>query len=243
MTATTTPDRRTIALADLLTVKDYQIRRRTDPGTVTRYAGLLRAGKELPPVKVGMIDGAAVLLDGFHRVEAHRRAGIFDVVADVVSTTAREAKWLAAEANMAHGLPLKRSEMRSAFRAFIEAGRHLDDRRRLLSLREMAQRCGVGSHNTVLAWLRKDFPRIARQLQAENPRGGGAHPLSGRSLAEIAEDNIAQAVAAARGVTCERERECLIMALKGAAQEIERGAPLRLSDVAPTGATEPEPAF
>lgn len=231
-------DVRSVRLDDLVTVPDYQIRKRTDPGTVARYAGFLRAGAELPPVKVGMIDGALVLLDGFHRVEAHRKAGRWEIAAEIVATNAREAKWLAAEANMKHGLPLKRSELRGAFRAFVHAGRHLDARRRVLSLREMAQGCGVGSHNTVRSWLEKDFPRIYRQLRTEYPQGGGLRRAPGRTLAEIAEESIRAAVAAARGVPDEDERARLALALRQAAAEVENPSPLVLAPIEETTGDE-----
>jgi hypothetical protein len=221
---------RMVQIADLLVVPDYQIRRKTDASTVARYAGLLRAGTVLPPVKAGLISGALVLLDGYHRIEAHRRVNLGQIAVEIVSTTAREAKWLAAEANMAHGLPLKRSEMRAAFRAFIHARRHLDSRGHLLSLREMAKACGVGSHNTVLAWLTKDFPKIARQLQSESPRGGGCYPSEGRSFAQIAREGIAAAVAAARGVTCEFARGALLQAMGEAMDVIEKGTPVALGE-------------
>lgn len=220
---TTSPQR--VAIDDLVAVPEFQIRRRTDPSTVARYAGLLRAGVILPPVKAGRIEGALVLIDGFHRVEAHRRAGVSAIMAEIIPVSEREARWLAAEANMAHGLPLTRSERREAFKAFVQAGRHLDARRRLLSLREMARACGAGSHNTILSWLRKDFPRIARQLQGENPRGGGCRGVSVPSLSEIAEESIRQAIAAARGVPCEVERGALAAILREAAGAIERGEP------------------
>lgn len=220
---TTSPQR--VAIDDLVAVPEFQIRRRTDPGTVARYAGLLRAGVILPPVMAGRIEGALVLIDGFHRVEAHRRAGVSAIMAEITPVSEREARWLAAEANMAHGLPLTRSERREAFRAFVQAGRHLDARRRLLSLREMAKACGIGSHSTVLSWLKKDFPKIARQLREELPRGGGCRPAPVPSLSEIAEESIRQAMAAACGIPCERERGALAAILRDAAGAIERGEP------------------
>jgi hypothetical protein len=81
------PQRGRVAVHDLLTVPEFQIRKKVNPGTVRHYAGLLRAGTILPPVLAGMIDGALVLLDGFHRVEAHRQAGIPDIEVEVVPTS------------------------------------------------------------------------------------------------------------------------------------------------------------
>lgn len=217
--------RHTVALAHLLVVPEYQIRKSTIPGVVAQYAGLLRGGVELPPVLAGRINGTLVLLDGFHRAEAHRKVGRLEIEVEVVDTTPREARWLAARGNLTHGLQLKPRERREAFRAFIRAGQHLDERRRIMSLREMARASCVGSHNTVRSWL-KEFPHVLRAMASENRRGPGVvGRLPGRSFEEMAEDGITQAVAAGRAITCEFSRGRLALALRQAAEEMERGEP------------------
>lgn len=219
-----------MALADLLTVPAYQVRASTDDATVRRYAAALRAGAELPPVKAGRINGALVLLDGFHRVGAHRLVGNGFVEAEIIPTTEREARWLAAEANMTHGLPLKRAERHEAFKAFVRADRHRNHRGHLLSLREAAKAFGLVGHTTFLSWMRKFFPRIAAQYDGPERLGQGARalPLVAPDLSAIASDSLAQAVAAARGVRDPADRGGLVRAFREAAAEVERGGAFRI---------------
>ncbi|MCK8784255.1 hypothetical protein M0638_07675 [Roseomonas sp. NAR14] len=222
---------RTLALADILVDPAYQIRSALDEATVARYVGVLRADGEMPPLKVGCIAGALVLLDGFHRVSAYRERGILMVEAEVVATTTKEARWIAAEANMRHGLPLKPKEKQEAFRAFVRAGNLKDHRGHLRTLREVAQRFGLVGHTTILRWLRKDFPQVARQY-AGGDGGGMAPDVRSRlpSFHDTAAECIAQAVAAARGVDCRHQRGKLVVALRGALEEVERAAPFEINE-------------
>lgn len=173
-----------------------------------------------------------VLVDGWHRVAAHQAIGSAAVEAMVRDATEREARWLAAEANLAHGLPLKPREVREAFRAFIKARRH-----RLpakpgaepgrLSYRQIATALGGHvTHQTVHNWMQKDFPDTAREYAgevtppAEAP--GPDDPEEG--FARAALDAIERAVAAARGVRDPGRRGALIEAAEGALREMRKAA-------------------
>jgi hypothetical protein len=80
-------------------------------------------------------------------------AGRETILARIVDTTAKEAQWLAAESNMAHGLPLKNVEIRFAFHAYLRAGRHRDaDGKREQSLRDMGRLFGK-NHETIHNWM------------------------------------------------------------------------------------------
>ena len=212
---------RTLALADILTPDAFKIRKRTDAATVARYAAALRAGAEFPPVVVGNIGGALILLDGYHRTAAHAETGRPRILA-----SAEEGRWLAAEANLRHGKPLNRAEVREAFKAFVRAKRHRDPRGRLLTLREVASRFGMVGHTTVLRWFRSYFPHIARQYAGEE-QGGGTRdsrmkPLDFGAMATGARS---EAIAAARGVACPTARGHLVEAFRAAAAEVEAAGP------------------
>jgi hypothetical protein len=157
----------------------FQVRKQLDMGTVQRYAQALEAGADFPAVKVGRIKapdvqprgrpserlkdvqpGALVLLDGFHRVEAHRIAGQLHILADVIEVTAKDAQWEAARANLMHGLPLKPKEIVEAFKAYVRAGQYRDAKGNLKSLRTIGKEFGR-PHTTIRRWLeRAKFYRL-----------------------------------------------------------------------------------
>ena len=174
------PETRTVAIRDLVRDPSFQVRQGTDEGTVLRYANVLAEGLFLPPIKAAMVNGALVLVDGWHRVAAHERRGIKDIEAEVVEATAGEAQWMAAAANLAHGLPLRKAEIRTAFRAMIKAGQHIAKPitgvmlpGSLVSYRDLAKLLGgLVRHNTLIAWMGQDFPRIARRMHGSEAGEG-----------------------------------------------------------------------
>jgi hypothetical protein len=147
---------------------NYQVRRGLDRGNVERLRRAYSSGRAVAPITVALIDGqpAPVLLDGWHRVEAMLSLGTCEAEAIVVKTTAQDARWLAASANMNHGLQLRPRELRKVFAAFIRARRHRKRAGELKSYREIAPEIGV-SHETVRKWMLKDFPKIAAQMAGD----------------------------------------------------------------------------
>jgi ParB-like nuclease family protein len=84
-------------------------------GTTVRHehvAVLVGVLELLPPI---MVHAATMtVIDGVHRVEAFRSAGRTEVPAVLVDCTEAEARVMAVEANVRHGLPLTLSERRTA---------------------------------------------------------------------------------------------------------------------------------
>jgi hypothetical protein len=72
-------------------IRDWRFQPRVamDAGKVTEYRSQVAAGAEFPPVLVGRIGEAAVMLDGWHRAEAHILAGRTTIRAVMVDTTER----------------------------------------------------------------------------------------------------------------------------------------------------------
>lgn len=162
-----------VSLTHLVRSSEYQVRKKLDPVAVTRYETTLKAGGTLPPVTVADVEGVLILVDGFHRVEARERLGEGRVEAEIIKTSKRDAKGMAAMANLQHGLPLKNSEIRRAFGLYIEARRHVKTRKQLKSYREIGQELGK-PHTTIRQWMQKDFPRIFKQYSGdEDFRGEG----------------------------------------------------------------------
>lgn len=185
-----TPDAKLLRILDLVRHQAFQVRSKLDPNTVTRYAGILKNGGSFPPVKVARIaspgvkpkgrplaafdeiqDGALVLVDGYHRVEAHLAVGRREVSADVVDASKHEALWLAASANLTHGLPLKAKDLRKVFHGYIHAHRYKKPNGDLKSYREIASDLnGARSYVTFREWMRKDFPKLFERMSKDEGR-------------------------------------------------------------------------
>lgn len=169
----------TIVIAQLCRASEFQIRTKLCPNTRKRYAAAIKAGQELPPLQVALVEGVPCLVDGYHRAAAMESLGLEKTYAIVTKATRPEAIWMAAEANMNHGLQLKPRELREVFRVYIRTGRHKKGRGRLKSYREIAQELGR-PHTTIRHWMEKDFKKLFNEYGGDN-RGaeGGCHPIQG----------------------------------------------------------------
>jgi hypothetical protein len=134
----------------------------------------------MPPIKVALIEDARVVVDGWHRLAALEKIGRYEVEGEIVKATAREALWLAAQANLEHGLPLKSPEIRAAFRAYIRAQQHRGPRGNLKSYRQIAQELGgVRRYTTIRNWMKKDFRKIFDAMGGADPLGATRRSHSG----------------------------------------------------------------
>lgn len=215
-----------VPLADIVRDTTYQVRTDTDRATVARYAAAMRAGQTFPALRVGILVGAWVLLDGWHRMEAMAAAGITRATVEAAVMTEAEARWEAAKANMLHGRPLAKGEVRQAFRVFIRTDQHRRGHR-FLSLRDIARAFGV-THPTVRAWMAKDCPAVLRKINAGHQGGRGGlrdGPAPEERRTRDAHDAVAQARANARGICCPHRRGELVQALEEALREIREEAP------------------
>lgn len=184
MTQITNMVTQTIALSHLIRDQKFQVRRKLDQPTVNRYVDVLKAGGSMPPIQVVFINDAPVLIDGWHRVAAMDQLGRPEVEAVVLEATEKEAYWLAAKANMEHGLPLKSGEQREVFRAYIKAGQHKRGRGRYKSYRDIGNEL-IKPHTTIRTWMIKDFPRIAALLGGNEEFKGEGGLRSNSNLADM----------------------------------------------------------
>jgi hypothetical protein len=174
------PGAEPIRLHELLRSPAVQIRRGLDDGTVQRYVSAFRAGTPMPPLKVAEVGGELTLIDGFHRLRALEVLGAVEAHCVKLGTaTLREARWLAAESNLPHGLPLRNAEVREAFVAFVKAGRHRKEGGGLRSYREIGAAIGRPP-STVFRWMHRHFPRVAAQM-ADDGMGDFSGAGGGRS--------------------------------------------------------------
>lgn len=222
------PEARTVHLGEIVEDSRFQVRLEVSPGTVEAYANALRAGVRMPPVQAATVNGALVLVDGWHRVAAHRRLGLARIEVEVVEASEADALWMAAKANLAHGLQLKPREVRRAFGAFMRARKYRLSRNRLMPFRDIARHLGgIVHHETIRRWMLSDFPNVAaRYAQGEGDRRADPRdrdPSAG--FAANAEEALRKATAAARGVSCPKLRGELVRLAEGVLREVREGGP------------------
>ncbi|WP_394561819.1 ParB/RepB/Spo0J family partition protein [Aquipseudomonas alcaligenes] len=173
-TTATTPILGRITLAQLVRSEEFQVRSRLCTKTVNRYASAIKAGADMPPLQVALVDGVHILVDGFHRAAAYEALGYDEVDVSVIEATRDNALWMAAEANTRHGLPLTGKEHREVFRVYIRTGQHLKGKRRK-SYREMQDDLKK-PHTTLRNWTEQDFPGLFRAMGGDNRSADGGLP-------------------------------------------------------------------
>lgn len=164
-----------VPLADIVKRPGWQVRKGISAGTVGRYAAIFKAGGDMDPVALAQVGGVLILLDGAHRMEAQRALGRDTVEATVVQMTEAQAEWAAARANLEHGQPLKKAELREVFRHYIATKQHVVGRGRVKSLRDIARDIQGLTHGTVRNWMRADFPDLYRKSYAGSGAEGHTH--------------------------------------------------------------------
>lgn len=190
-------DVRVIALCDI-TVDDNegdksrtQIRAKTYPGEVRRYAGVIETftdeddvvARGFPPIDVEEVRGASEvtfwLVDGFHRTAAAKRAGKTHIIARVSPERKLEERLVeAGKANLKHGISLKPKEKKAHLKRYVRAGFHrevgprggTDKRQPFKPSKLIRQEIGGCAAKTFWKWLQEVSPNTYRALwEAENP--------------------------------------------------------------------------
>lgn len=145
-----------------------QMRERVNEAVIADYVEALDV---LPPITVMRVGKSRlVLVDGFHRFYAHKRAGRESIEIEIVDgSTIAEAQFAAARSNARHGLRRSNADKRLAIVAVLGLKPHLSDR-------EIAAHVCV-SHTTV--------QNVRRDLADEVPERDGvpddieAHDVEG----------------------------------------------------------------
>ena len=101
------PDTTRIPVSRVVLEKSLYPRSLMDRDTVLRYSETI---DRLPPILVR--SGDFVLIDGAHRLEAHKLAGMPDIAVEFLDVDDRQLLRMAMRANAAHGLQLSRDDKR-----------------------------------------------------------------------------------------------------------------------------------
>lgn len=163
---------RKVAISRIEMDSAIQPRLRMSKDAVARYSHVYRNNpRGMPPVLLATIGKSDKLhvIDGFHRVLAAQRAHRRDIPAIIIETSRVEARWIAVEANFKNGVPISRAEKRIVFRRFVDAGRNRKAEGSLMSSRELAMALPLGSHQSMLSWMKADFPKVHAEMVGGEP--------------------------------------------------------------------------
>lgn len=210
---------KTLRLDRLVLDKDFQFRNGTAPATVNQYSEAMAAGSEFPPISIAMVNGVAVVVDGWHRVEAARKNGLSTIKGIVEVMTRSEARFRATMANLKNGLPLKPKERNAALRAalaiYIQGRRHLKGRAGVKSFEEISR--DLGSHvdrGTVRRWIERLHPKTYAKCWAKevSPGAGGFQELDevDNSFVTTVGTSLDNALAAFQGIDCHDDRKAMV---------------------------------
>jgi hypothetical protein len=133
----------TLFIKDLTLDPKYQARSRMNPSVVKEYEENLISGVALPPIKVVKTSDKFIVVDGFHRVDAHVNVGRDRVAAEVIDGDHWTALKLAVSANQTHGLQRSREDKTRAVEMALD-----DFGLSCQSDRELGKLCGV-SHKFI----------------------------------------------------------------------------------------------
>ena len=158
----------TVTLDRIVLDAGTQMREQVNEAVIADYIDALDA---LPPIRVMRVGKSRlVLVDGFHRFYAHKRAGRDSIAVEVIGQgTIEDAQYEAARSNAKHGLRRSNADKRLAVLAVLGLKPHLSDR-------EIASHVGV-SHPLV--------GTVRREIADEVPERDGvpddieAHEVEG----------------------------------------------------------------
>lgn len=137
---------------------------------VTEYAEAMQEGAAMPPCLVVWDSQTYWLCDGFHRVTAAKELKFKSIACEVVEGTRNDAMWLAAAANLKHGVRRTNLDKRRAVQMALMCKPDS-------SLREVAEHCAV-THEFVRS--------VKAQAEAVNELNAEAQ----EAVAEAIEDGV-----------------------------------------------------
>jgi len=111
---------KTIKLNEIVIDAGTQQRVTINNDVVAEYAEAMRCGTKFPAITVFFNGSSYYLVDGYHRYNATKDAGIDDILADVIDGTKREAVLYSLGVNNSHGIRLTNSDKRKAVLTMLE---------------------------------------------------------------------------------------------------------------------------
>jgi len=141
-----------VKVEDIKFLKDYYPRADFNNETVNAYRLNIDA---LPPITVNK---DLVLIDGYHRLLAHKLEGKKEIEAEVLDVPEEEILWYATKLNAKHGFQLRKEDKQRLARMFYE-NHHK-------TLSEISEVLAV-SESTLSNWLRSVIAEKRREREKQ----------------------------------------------------------------------------
>lgn len=240
MTARAVWRREVLTIADVHEHPQFQLRAEgLSRPHLSRLMRTLENGEALPPIQAARIGKALYVLDGFHRLAAHKQSGRATIEADVARMALGDARDVARLANTKHGKNLGRADKAAVWDDYVGAGKHLASPGVPKASRVIAVELNqLYSHETIRAKLRALGVEPDKNLEfpaGYKPRSVTTEEDLGAELIDEAETcllGFVQAYAEIGGP----ERERLLRAAKAAVTTMEAGG---RPDLVPFGIGRP----
>jgi len=119
-----------IAVVEIQQNDTFRCRMENDNATVEKYAERFKEYKEakdngenhpypFTPIRVWENEGTHVLLGGYHRIDAAKKAGLDKILAEIVRGSEDEAFTIAMTDNRSHGLQMSRGDLKYAIEKIV----------------------------------------------------------------------------------------------------------------------------
>jgi len=182
-------NRKEMKLEDLRMEHDAQARTAIKSASVEEYAEAMQDGASFPPIEVMMVDGQAIIIDGWHRVMAASQLGLKSIDCVVVEgSTIADAQWSAAAVNQSHGLRRTNADKARAVTLAIAACPDA-------TYQQIAQHCGVSQAMVSAYFAAMQEVDQANEVAVEAPRQSTRKAPKQRTL----QDDMAEATASIDG--------------------------------------------
>ncbi|MGK6323460.1 ParB N-terminal domain-containing protein [Sphingomonas sp. DT-51] len=233
--------KRVLPIAKIEKRRDFQLRvNGTSPQHVTKLMREMQAGQKLPAVKVALVNGGHFLVDGFHRLEAHKRNQEQHIDALVAHMDLKQALQEARLANTGHGKPLSRADRNAIWEAHVAAGEHRGPDGVLKSPRALAAELhNILSRETIRQRLRE----MGLEAELEPVKAWGPAEPDAAALAaerrEEADDLVLRLGGLLVAMGDGEDRREVLEALRGIVGAVEAGeVPAALQDLSATYAAQ-----
>ncbi len=179
----------TINLTEIITDRRCQSRAGIHLALVQEYVDHLRDGVDLPPMATIRTDAGYVLYDGFHRIQAYRRAGVAQVEVMSEPGDVWDAIERSCRVNTTHGKRRDPEDTKRAVETILTVMRHRGEK---WSNVEIAEKCALSDRR--VGQIINETPSLKDFKDTDTPttvtRGGSTYPMDTTKIGRRRAPNI-----------------------------------------------------
>jgi len=187
-------------------------REKLDEGWIRQLQERYENGFGVDPIKVCEVKGKGrLLIDGFHRLTAAKRAGLKELNVIYTYGTYEDAKWMAAFANLRHGKQLTRKEKRKVVILYLKRYPERSDRwiaedvgidhKTAREIREELESVGeIPQLNEFVGKDGKRYPRTRKHSSRSGEKSENQESKVELKVSDLNEDNPDELAQRAKGI-------------------------------------------